>query len=348
MTDNYPSRRADLSLMRIIATLVVIFLHTLSTLWINSGLFFMTEQQQLVLSTGSLIMNWGVPVFLMITGCLLLDPKREITVRDCLVKYTRRALLALVIFGIPFSLIESIATEHTFRFSMVPQSLLNLVTEESWGHLWYLYALIGIYLTLPIWKGYVKSSSRKTQRYILIVLFIISSIFPFLDSVFGIEIAPHLSMVSWPVFYLLAGAYFGREVPGWLSHKKIDALILIVTAAIAILVGVLVFPSGYSFLNNSSPLIAVMALLVFFLLSGVKVSGKAAGRLWSIDRLCFCVYLIHPLFINFSYKFLHVSPLNAGGLYWLACFGFWIVFTLLSFGVAWLLYKIKPLRKYVL
>lgn len=340
--------RIDFSIMRIVATLAVILLHTCSTIELNPDLFPTDQLQHHIVYFGMILMNWAVPVFFMLTGALILDPAKEITTSAILKKYCRRIVLALLIFGIPFSWLESIATSG-FSWSMFPLSIFNVLSENSWGHLWYLYALLAIYLTLPVWKGYVKSSGRKTQGFVLVVLFALCFLRAFICNLFHINFAPHLSIVMYSVFYLLAGWYLKEELPGWLRNKKRTAVFLAIAAAVLTVIGILTNADGYGLVYYDSPVIALLAVFIFAVMIGDKpVKQKTAGFIWEVDRLCFCVYLVHPVFINFSYKYLGITPLMGGKLTLLLVFVFFIVFTLLGFAVSWVLNKIKPLNKYVL
>lgn len=107
------SKQADISFLRIVATVGVIFLHTCNTISNNAENYDLTWMQTFVLTTGNYLMNWAVPIFLMITGALLLNEKKIITYKDCITKYCKRMVLALFIFGIPFSMLEIIMnTKH--------------------------------------------------------------------------------------------------------------------------------------------------------------------------------------------------------------------------------------------
>lgn len=341
-------RSADISALRITATIFVILTHTFSMVWLNAGAYAMSSTQLNYFYTVSFFLDWPVTVFLMITGALLLKPEKEITVRECMVRYVRKVALALVIFGLIFSWLETIAVEKTVSLHMLGKSLVDLMTENSWGHLWYLYALLGIYLTLPIWKGYIKYSSRKTQSFVLIVLFVINICLPIANEAFGVQLLGDMAMVTAPVFFLLCGRYLYEETPAWLKNKKLTAVLLVITLVIVVITGIFVFPNGYAYLNPLSPTATLAGIFIFVLFKDIKVKEETMERLWRVDRLCFAVYLIHPVFINLAYKFLNITPLNAGSIYWLAAPGFGIVFVILSFAASWVLNKIKPLRKYVL
>lgn len=176
------SKQADISFLRIVATVGVIFLHTCNTISNNAENYDLTWMQTFVLTTGNYLMNWAVPIFLMITGALLLNEKKIITYKDCITKYCKRMVLALFIFGIPFSMLEIIMNTKQVSFSLLPQSVLNVLTGNSWSHLWYLYSLIGIYLVLPMLKAFVDKASRRDLETLLAILLIFNFAIPFANS----------------------------------------------------------------------------------------------------------------------------------------------------------------------
>ncbi len=104
------SHRGDISLLRIMATLCVVMIHTCNTITNNLDAYPNIMQIQLkTLLAINCLANWGVPMFFMITGCLLLKKESEITYYKCIRKYVKRAIFALIVFGIPFSCLEILA-----------------------------------------------------------------------------------------------------------------------------------------------------------------------------------------------------------------------------------------------
>ena len=340
------SKQADISFLRIVATVGVIFLHTCNTISNNAENYDLTWMQTFVLTTGNYLMNWAVPIFLMITGALLLNEKKIITYKDCITKYCKRMVLALFILGIPFSMLEIIMNTKQVSFSLLPQSVLNVLTGNSWSHLWYLYSLIGIYLVLPMLKAFVDKASRRDLETLLAILLIFNFAIPFANSFFEIDIAFGISITSFEVFYMLLGKYLYDEVPGILKYKKVCGLFLVPSLLLLIIVNYFSVPHGGRYLGYDSVLIVVISAMIFILIKGVRVGNM--DMLWKVDRLCFGVYLIHPVFINFVYKFLKMTPLEAGNIYPVAIIGFWIFFVICSFVASWIMNKIRLLRVHVL
>ena len=96
------------------------------------------------------------------------------------------------------------------------------------------------------------------------------------------------------------------------------------------------------------PLTAALALLIFAgsMCSGKRTSEKRAVSAERAGSLCFGIYLVHPVFLNFAYKFLHVTPLSfAVGI---SLPAFFLGTLLLAAGSAWILQRIPPLKRYVI
>lgn len=195
--DNLTSKQI-FRFLRIAATLAVVFLHTNNTLSNNSEQFFLTKNQMVFFTTNNLLMNWAVPVFLMITGVLLLDPNRQIPYSDCIKKYARRILLALFVFGIPFSMLEILLNTKSITVNSFFEATINVINGNSWSHLWYLYALIGLYFILPMLKAFVNNSDEETLLYLIGVIFIFSFVIKSIDKVSGTTIAFAIPITGLP------------------------------------------------------------------------------------------------------------------------------------------------------
>lgn len=339
------SKQADLSLLRIAATLAVVFLHTNNTLSNNSTQFSLTEEQVIFFTTNNLLMNWAVPVFLMISGTLLLDPSRQITFRICVNKYVKRILLALFIFGVPFSILEIVLNVKTINAEIVLEAIINVINGNSWSHLWYLYSLIGLYLILPILKAFVNNSDDNAVLYSVGVTFLFCFVVKWIDKISGMTIAFGLPITGFTVFYVLAGRYIYTK--SHLLKKKKYFMILLALEIVSIAIeSIYHYPECKNLLSYDSPIIASLAITVFVLFIGLTTTK--VEFVWNIDRLCFGVYLIHPVFINFMYKFLKFTPAKFEGIYPVATFVFWMFFVSASFIGSWIMYQVPVLKKYVL
>ena len=203
--------------------------------------------------------------------------------------------------------------------------------------------LIGLYLTTPITKPFLNTASDKEVGIALTVLFILSSLIPLLE-LYGVEMANFLSTTPYIFIYML-GYYLQWRVDYKKSRRNISlSIILIIISLVSIITR-----GNYGINTNcyADPASISIAASLFILMNQLDAKSTIAEKL---SPYCFCVYLIHTVFINLSYKILDITPLNTFGSIPLAVAIpiFFTVFTILSFAGAFILTRIPLLKKHVL
>ena len=183
MYNSLEKKETSISFLRITATLAVVWLHTCSTLVENRNIFNLSWQQIQFYNSAYHAMNWAVPVFFMITGALLLNPMKEITIEKSVKKYIMRIFYPLCFWGIIYAFLMILSNEKRIGFYMLPKSIEYVIEGKSFSHLWYLYVLIGIYLILPLIKSFINNCCKRDIDYLLFVLFIMDFVFPFVTEV---------------------------------------------------------------------------------------------------------------------------------------------------------------------
>ncbi len=86
------SRILYLDLLRLLATFGVIFLHVFAT-GFNGPI---QHHDWYVALVGNSLVRWSVPIFVMISGTLFLNPDKEVSLRSILTKRIPRLLIAYV------------------------------------------------------------------------------------------------------------------------------------------------------------------------------------------------------------------------------------------------------------
>ena len=323
-----------LDILRWTAIAMVVMLHVISGVS-DTIAVEMNQGQKIVYETVKNLMTAGVPIFLMISGALFLTPEKKITIERLLKHYVRRILLALLIFGTVFAVMELVMTERTFSLTMVGKGFLMTLSGNTWAHMWYLYELIGLYLITPLLKVVIAYGGKRLLEYGLLLGFCFSSILPFAEQLTGFYLGFTYPFAGIYLFYYVAG-YYLRDCVEW-SWK--------IGGAVAAVMGVILIVNGFCLqlfpVSYDSPWIVLMSMGIFLAVSRANVSGS-----WfSVHRgLCFGIYLIHPVFLNFFYKFLHITPLRIG---YAGILIFWILTFVLSCVAAQIMIMIPPLRKYV-
>ena len=191
-----------LDVARVISCFAVVMIHVLCT----PITFCQNDYSAVELFLVKLLRNsltWCVPIFVMISGILFLNPEKEIPIKKLFGKYIKRLLIVIITFGTFYSLMEIVFNERKFESLQILEALRNALLGKSWDHMWYIYMAIGLYLISPALKIFVSNAEDKIILYTLIIIFIFSSILPFVSIFLDFEnMFPKISIY---IFYMIFG-----------------------------------------------------------------------------------------------------------------------------------------------
>lgn len=205
-------RKQFLDVLRVLATCAVVLMHVLTGATDVTDASIVPEYRSLLLSVMDLV-TWCVPIFLLISGYLFLNPKRTLTYPVMIKKYCRRIALAILLFGVPYAASELVVAERTFRVMMIPEALKMTLTGHTWSHMWYLYLILFLYLITPLLKKVLRVLPVWGVAAVMAVIFLGSSVAPFLNKVLDVNSIPVLPDGGVYFLYYLCGYFFAvREV----------------------------------------------------------------------------------------------------------------------------------------
>jgi len=339
--DSNNGRVEYLDLLKVISAFAVIIIHVLSPVvaFYSENI---TSGELIIYKTIKYFCSWAVPCFVMITGALLLNTNKEIGYKLLLRKYLLRIIYAIILFGFFYAWLEIIFNEKTISLFQLPIVFYNILTNKLWDHMWYLYMLIGLYLILPILKGFIRNVRDSDFIFILIVLFISNSILPWVTSLFNISLGIQIQTASIYIFYTLIGYYLS-------INKKINKKLSLILIFIPLVFDFLISCNICKWTNYSnefsynSPMVVMMAIGIFSLIQNYTKKSRLVNQ---IARISFAIYLIHPLYINIVLKLLKINPLRYNSI--LVVMILMIIIPITSILTSIILYKIPVLRKYVL
>lgn len=330
-------RNDSFSLLRSVACLGILVLHTV---YINYQAYFdtLSINQRFSSELISAWLMWPVPLFVMISGALLLNPKKEISIGKIYKKYIFRMIAVLVVFSLVFALVDSLWSSDGFDFSFIRIGLLNCIQGSSWSHLWYIYLLIGLYVILPVIRRFVQSATEQEIRYFIFVCSIFfggTQILQLLGVTLGFYI--HFSTI-YPCYFVMGYAIYN----GILSIDAKKGIILVVGSTFVILS--LVYLQIYQGVNVSL-LWSYPSIVVALQTAGVFALGiqlKNIRSFWvKIDPYTFGIYLIHLIFVRYALYQMGINPYTNILAFILIIVGSGI----LSFLVTWVLKRIPFLGK---
>ncbi|MFR3316318.1 MAG: acyltransferase [Waltera sp.] len=350
-------RKQFLDVLRVLATCAVVLMHVLTGATDVTDASIVPEYRSLLLSVMDLV-TWCVPIFLLISGYLFLNPERTLTYPVMIKKYCRRIALAILLFGVPYAASELVVAERTFRIRMIPEALKMTLMGHTWSHMWYLYLIFFLYLVTPLLKKVLRVLPVWGVAAVMAVIFLGSSVAPFLNKVLDVNSIPVLPDGGVYFLYYLCGYFFAvREV---CVDKGRNVWL---TAAVAVLALGMILSrtlAGFSIqMAYNYPFTVLLAVLLFA--AGWNGSIKKYRIPWQeAGALSFAVYLVHPVYVNLLYKFVKITPFTvleqcgvqsvvAGqAVLILLLAAFCLVVLALATATAWMLRKIPVLRKYVL
>ena len=379
-------RKQFLDVLRVLATCAVVLMHVLTGAVDVMDASIMPEYRGLVLSVMDLV-TWCVPVFLLISGYLFLNPEREISYPVMMRKYCRRIALAILLFGVPYACSELIVTERTLRMGMIPEAVRLTLTGNTWSHMWYLYLILFLYLITPLLKKMLEAIPVWAVVAVMAVLFLGSSVMPFVNKVWNISSIPVLPDSGVYFFYYLCGYLFvrreihvdrenvekdhkekeNRKTETDAGRKRAWNVWLVAAGILAF--GMILSRTLADFsiqMAYNYPFTVVLSVLLFAAgqsgRSAVPAGQYAKCRFpWQeMGLLSFTVYLVHPVYVNLFYKFVKFTPFTVlercsvesaaagNALLLLLLILFCLLVLALATATAWLLRKIPVLRKYVL
>lgn len=373
-------RKQFLDVLRVLATCAVVLMHVLTGATDVTDASIVPEYRSLLLSVMDLV-TWCVPIFLMISGYLFLNPERTLTYPVMIKKYCRRIALAILLFGVPYAASELVVAERTFRIRMIPEALKMTLMGHTWSHMWYLYLILFLYLITPLLKKMLRVLPVWGVVAMMAVIFLGSSVAPFLNKVLDSNSIPVLPDGGVYFLYYLCGYFFAvREVcvdkaeSSGISGKGMETgdttepvrgkrigNVWLMAAAV-LMMGMILSRTlaGFSIqMAYNYPFTVLLAVLLFA--AGWNGSIQKHRIPWQeAGALSFAVYLVHPVYVNLLYKFVKITPFTvleqcgvqsvaAGHVALILLLTvFCLVVLALATATAWVLRKIPVLRKYVL
>ncbi len=315
------------SRIRAVACIAIVLLHTVY----GAVTLFSEETTQVQKAISNVVVNnmmWAVPSFLMVSGALLLDPAKEITIQKIFQKYILRVVIALL----AFSLLSGFA---------------EFFEGTSWSHLWYLYLMVGLYLLLPFYKKITAHSSDTELRYLLCVYAVFLSVLPVLK-LWNVKTGFYICTSTIYPFYFFCGYALHRGV--FRINRGIALAFAVVgTAAVTgfTMLSVIGGVDGIGMLYNYSSIFVLLQSVGLFALLDREPAGEKLGMgkklVLEVDSCSFGIYLIHMIFVRGVYKHTGIHPYGPGSVLILA--GLVLGILLVSYVVTWVLKKIPGVRK---
>jgi surface polysaccharide O-acyltransferase-like enzyme len=261
----------NVDLIRTVAMVGVILLHA-------SGQWLITSQEMgqltpLGITTWAIVDVYqslgvlSVPIFLMLTGALLLQPQKQ---NERLNVFFKKRLARV---GLPFLFWAAVYFVWDFYVINLPLSL-DVVTQGilngAYSQFWYIYVLFGLYLITPILRAFLVSANQTLIKYFITLWIIGVAILPFFGLLTPFMLNSNVFVIGGFVGYFILGIYLTT-----LKMRRSTLWILLLLGVVLTAVGTYVLAATggeqiYFFQEYISPTVILASVMLFLLLLTIK------------------------------------------------------------------------------
>ena len=277
-------------------------------------------------------MRFCVPLLFMISGFLLVGKQESLGVffRKRLSKVTIPLLFwsGFYVLWIVFVEMDNPSPIAPFSqqigeavISMFPFSLVGLFVAPAYYHLWFMYALIGLYLSLPLLRVLVQNAQRSLLKYFVVLWAIGTYFWPLLTKA-GMYVSVELGMVTGNIGFLVIGYLLGSADMN--KHGSVKRLLIYGSLFV---IGVFITAYGTFLISSESnfdqtfygnmPNSLLMSIPGFLLLRYLGERQLFNHRIWLrnsvivMSRCAFGIYLFHAWLLYVLHKGLLGFQLDA-------------------------------------
>lgn len=295
-------------LIRTVAMVLVILLH--AAIEPNPSLSIMSPEGVQLWWTSNIydsISRTAVPLFVMLTGALLLQPsKANEPLRIFFKKRWNRIGIPVLFWGSLYLVWDYSVNGQTLTLISVFQAVL----AGPYVHFWYVYVLVGVYLITPVIRVLVAHADWKIIKYFLLIWFVGTGIVPLLTLNENISsqsfwFRNNIFILTGIIGYFILGAY--------ITKLRLRSSILYLTLALStvwtivgtyFLVGTLGERYSQFFLDASSFSVILASIALFLILAAIPSqtiktrlpNGNRVIRLISQNTLP--IYLFHIMVLE--------------------------------------------------
>ena len=293
------NRLLHYDILRIIAAFSVVMLHSSAQFWYDLPV---TDTNWLITNSYDALFRFGVPVFVMISGALFLNPAKEVDVKRL---FTHNILRLVIFYGV-WSCLYGLY--DCSRFDMSQLTYKDYVREMLGGryHLWFIPMIAGVYCLIPVLHSWLKGAKKEVVEYFLL-LFLMFQIGTYTVKALVWQDDLHylLDMIDIP----MACSYVGYFVLGYyIAHVGIEKKYhrwIYLGAAISAVCNVIL--GNLLALKKGSPIgdiydsysaftfLIVVALFLFFVENRNKIhlSGNVQKIIREVSACTLGIYVMH-------------------------------------------------------
>ncbi len=280
-----------IELLRVVAALAVVAIHVLGPYRFLVGEIPYADWVSAIAINGA--SRWAVPVFIMITGALLLSDTRPFSVGYFVRRRVMKVLLPFVTWSVFYAILAGISLQHV-NWAETVQRLIAFPVEETYYHLGFFYYFIPLYFLVPVLRPVAQREDQGLFHALLGCWLVLCA-----ARLTGMSLGWLEDLVLYGGYLLLGFVLHQRKLPlKWLLFLGLLALVATEYTAISESVSKNRYTNAgwFSYKTLNTVLIAAM---VFGLCQhwAERMSESVQHAVTTISRHSLGIYLVHPVFL---------------------------------------------------
>ena len=225
----------------------------------------------------------GIPLFVMLSGALLLQPGKNDSLVTFFKKRWARIGLPWIFWGIAFFAWDFLIEHRPLTLNSVYQGIL----AGPYYNFWYLYMLLGIYLLTPVLRILLPKLERVAIKHYAMVWFLCAAVLPFAGALTTYSLFANVLTISAWIGYLLFGLSGYFIIGTFLTNMRVRRSFLSILLALglsltAISIYIIESPIGgnrevFAFTVYFGPATILVAVALFLLLNTIKIPTQTAS-----------------------------------------------------------------------
>ncbi len=289
----------------------------------------------------------GVPIFLFITGYLLLG--KEYNKEKCKVFWKHNLLslfITVEIWIVLYHIFLTLYYQNDFDFSILLETML-FIRPVNISHMWYMPMILGCYLFIPVVSNGLIKNNKEACLLPLLAAGIQLFIFPIISMLSHVFYGKDISSL---ISIEFCGCYAYMIIMGYLVkygifkkiHNKFLILIQIGMFLCAVIFQIFLYQKQFPYnIWYNCGFLFLSALALFELFSRIKIK-KFYNFFYSTARCSFGVYLLHnPI----KMLLIHCRWIQVIEILWVKVIVLFLITFLIAWGGTLILSKISKLGK---
>jgi surface polysaccharide O-acyltransferase-like enzyme len=289
--------------------------------------------------------RWCVPVFVMLSGSLLLDSQRHASPRAFWEKRISRLLPAFLVWQAVYFAWRAWYWHQPMTLRIVAHDVL---IGRPYIHLYFLYLITGLYLVTPFLARTLRVLTLPQIRQLVLLFACLSigaNLIDFLGSSAFTIFVPYLA-------YYLAGWYCARmpvgRPSGYALALALAVGLIVITVSTVLSVAAFGFDDRWSFYfyEDFNPAVMITAVAVFLFTLNTELPPMLQALAKQLAPWTLGVYLAHPIVVELlRYGYYVSAPLLLSPPYYVPVT--FLATCILTFGLVALMHQVPGLRRIV-